>query len=72
MVIIFALSTIHWVTSISVVVTFLVIRALFSELNLATHSLSNWLPMFVAVLLVSVSTSCNASHDLTRLPDFFD
>jgi len=60
MVIMFALSTIYWV--ISVVDTFLVIRAWFSELDPATHSPPDWLPMFSAVLLVNVSTSflCNA------------
>jgi len=74
MVIMFALSTIYWV--MSVVVTFLVIRAWFSELDPATHSPPNWLPMFNAVLLVNVSTIsnltvsyCDASRDLTCPPN---
>jgi hypothetical protein len=58
----------------SVVVTFLVIRAWFSDLDPATHTPPNWLPMFNAVLLVNVSTSfsCDATHDLIRPPNFFD
>jgi hypothetical protein len=62
----------YWV--ISVVVTFLVISAWFSELDPATHSPPNWLAMFSAVLLVNVSASfyCNASHNSTCLPNFFD
>jgi hypothetical protein len=55
MVIMFALSTIYWV--ISIVITFLVMRAWFSELDPATHCPPIWLPMFNAVLLVNVSTS---------------
>ncbi len=51
-VIIFALSTMHWV--MSVVVTFLVIRAWFSELDPTAHSPPNWLPMLSAILLVNV------------------
>lgn len=51
MVVMFVLSTIYWV--ISVVVTFLIIRAWFSKLDPATHSLPNWLPMFGAVLLIN-------------------
>ncbi|KAF8482914.1 hypothetical protein DFH94DRAFT_627208 [Russula ochroleuca] len=52
MVITFALSTIYWV--LSVVVTFLVIRAWFSELDPATHSAPTWLPMLSAILLVNL------------------
>jgi hypothetical protein len=61
-VIMFALSTIY--RDICVVVTFLVIRALFSELDPATNSPPNGLPMLSAVLLVNVSTSFhnNAPH----------
>ncbi|KAF8502186.1 hypothetical protein F5888DRAFT_1176221 [Russula emetica] len=52
MVIMFALSTIYWV--ISLVITFLVLRAWFSELDPATHFPPIWLPMFNAVLLVNL------------------
>jgi hypothetical protein len=54
MVVMFVLSTVYWV--ISVVITFLLMRAWFSELDPATHSPPGWLPMFNAVLLVNVST----------------
>jgi hypothetical protein len=62
MVIMFALSSIFWVTSVAF--AFLEIRAWFSELDPATHSPPNWLQMFTAVLFVNVSTrfSCDASH----------
>jgi hypothetical protein len=72
MLIMFALSTIYWVTS--VVNAFLEIRAWFSELDPATHSPPNWPDVFTAILFVNVSTSfsCDASHDLTRLSNFFD
>ena len=51
-VIMFALSTIYWV-----VVTFLVIRALFSELDPAAHSPPNWLPMFFSSTSVQAFTA---------------
>ncbi|KAI0276617.1 hypothetical protein BGY98DRAFT_693311 [Russula aff. rugulosa BPL654] len=51
MVVMFVLSTVYWV--ISVVITFLLMRAWFSELDPATHSPPDWLPMFNAVLLVN-------------------
>ncbi|KAI0263148.1 hypothetical protein BGY98DRAFT_695802 [Russula aff. rugulosa BPL654] len=51
MVVMFVLSTVYWV--VSVVMTFLVMRAWFSELDPATHSPPDWLPMFSAILLVN-------------------
>jgi hypothetical protein len=73
MVIMFMLSTVYWV--VSVVFTFLTMRAWFSELDPATHSPPSWLPMFSAILLVNVSTSffyCDVFHDFdTLLPNFF-
>jgi hypothetical protein len=69
----FTLSTIYWV--FSVVETFLIIRAWFSELDPATHSPPDWLPMFSAVLLANVSNltklffftaAMHHPHDLTR------
>jgi Gpi18-like mannosyltransferase len=71
MVTMFALSTIYWV--ISVVVIFLVIRAWFSDLDPATYSPPNWLPMFNAVLLsVQAFTAMHSMVYITRLPNFFD
>jgi hypothetical protein len=70
MVITFALSTIYWV--LSVVVTFLVIRAWFSELDPATHSAPTWLPMLSAILLVNVSTKSFNSTITVRLDTFPD
>ncbi|KAI9508219.1 hypothetical protein F5148DRAFT_980146 [Russula earlei] len=49
--IMFVLSSIYWISS--VVVTFMVIDAWFSELDPATHQAPDWLPMFSAVLLVN-------------------
>jgi len=51
MVIMFALSTIYWV--MSVVATFMVITAWFSDLDSATHSPPNWLPIIGSVLLIN-------------------
>jgi hypothetical protein len=79
MVFMFTLSTIYWV--LSVVVTFLVIKARVSTVTgdpnpgPATRPESSWLTMFNAILLVNVSAKCCLSvpslRDLTTLTNIF-
>ncbi|KAH9992592.1 hypothetical protein BJV77DRAFT_962219 [Russula vinacea] len=57
------------ILDVSVVVTFLVIRAWFSELDPATHSPPTWLPMLSAILLVNlIVTDGVVSGELGRHP----